>query len=173
MKNTLLLLAFIPLCVSSGTHTICYKPQAKIDTSQEKCLATMIYGESRGESMRGQVAVAFTALNRAGKNKLCNTVLKPKQYSIFNGNTALRAAALSSHLQPIQKNTIDKHSWALAVQVAKMVARREIIDPTKGATHYVAYKSLKRIPQWTREFVTVAKIDNHTFFKSNKVTKVS
>ena len=71
---------------------------------------------------------------------------------------------MSLHLEPKQKNIIDKASWQRAVKVANDVLGKKVVDPVNRSTHYVAYKSLTHIPQWTRSFKKVAVIDNHTFF---------
>lgn len=54
------------------------------------------------------------------------------------------------------------------MHVASLVIKRRVSDPTNGATHYVAYGSLKRIPKWARLFDTVATIENHTFLRRLK-----
>lgn len=175
----LLFLTLIPTSIEVVHTTMCARPELevlvtkivspKIDPAQEKCLAVTIFGEARGEPTQGQIAVAYTIINRAAKGKtLCKVALAPKQYSIFNDNPKLRKIAASLHLEPEQKNIIDQASWAQAVEVAQMVARKSVKDPTKGATHYVAYKSLTHIPTWTRKFKVSAKIGNHTFFVDNK-----
>jgi spore germination cell wall hydrolase CwlJ-like protein len=125
----------------------------------------MIYGEARGESEQGMVAVAYTAVNRAVKKRICQVVLAPKQYSIFNDNPALKAAATSLHIEPIQKNVIDTASWKTSMKIAKDVLKGKVKDPTGGSTHYVAYESLTRIPHWTTVYHKTVVIDNHTFFR--------
>jgi spore germination cell wall hydrolase CwlJ-like protein len=176
MRHTLLLLALLPTAVELGSHITCFRDQSiKIDLVQEKCLAVMIYGEARGEQQQGQVAVAYTAVNRAAKKTVCQVVLSPKQYSIFNNNPSLRIAAMSENLEPIQKNTIDQTSWENAVTVSQLVMRKLVVDPTKGSTHYVADKVMKlkgyRYPRWTKEYTQVTTIDNHRFFKENDKKK--
>lgn len=170
MKQLLILLAIVPTTMQVAQAPICFKPKQSItDSAQEKCLATMIYGEARGESERGQVAVAYTALNRAVKSTLCSVVLAPKQYSIFNNNPALRAAAMSPHLEPTQKGVIDKASWAKALTVARAVMRGHVSDPTNGATNYLAPVLMKKkkytYPKWSKQYRLVAKIDSHLFYK--------
>lgn len=136
---------------------------------EQKCLATMIYGEARGESERGQVAVAYTAVNRAVNKTVCKVVLAPKQYSIFNDNPVLRTAALSANIEPLQKNTIDEASWEQAVRVAGLVIRKKVADPTNGATHYIAEKLMRskgyRFPKWSRVYTLVAVFGDHKFYK--------
>lgn len=170
MKKLILLLALYPGTVEVGNHITCFRKFTPLpaEHAQVKCLATMIYGEARGESLTGKIAVAYTAVNRATKRSVCQVVLAKKQYSIFNDNPALRAAALSVRLEPMQSNSIDKRSWAQSMKVAHLVIKRQVSDPTYGATHYVAYQSLTHIPKWTKIFNTVVKIGNHTFFKERK-----
>jgi spore germination cell wall hydrolase CwlJ-like protein len=156
MKQIILLLALVPTVVDMGQKIMCLKPTApkpiaKVDPKQIKCLATAIYGEARSEQMLGQVAVAYTALNRAVKKTLCQVVLQPYQYSVFNNNPRLRSVAISPHLTPKLKNDIDKQGWEMAMSVAHQVAHRIIPDPTNGSTFY--------------QYKMVAKIDNHKFYK--------
>lgn len=148
-------------------------PPTAAELAQQKCLATMIYGEARGEKKTGQVAVAYSALNRLTSNKtLCDVVLAPKQYSIFNNNPELVAAAKNLHLPPARKNVIDQRSWEEAQKVAELVIKRRITDPTNGSTHYLAPKLMKskgyRYPKWSKEYTLVVVIDNHKFYKNEK-----
>jgi len=147
-------------------------PAVVAEMSELKCLATMIYGEARGESRTGMVAVAYSAVNRAVKKTVCDVVLAPKQYSIFNNNPALREVALTLHIAPRQKNSIDEKSWDEAMAVAKKVLTGKIKDPTNGATHYLAPDLMKikkyKYPRWSRQFELVAVIDNHKFYKDVK-----
>lgn len=169
MRYLLLTAALIPSLL--GTYnTNCKSYQySSVPADEVKCLATMVYGEARGETITGKVAVAYTAVNRAAKNTVCSVVLAPKQYSIFNGNPALRAAALSLHVEPEQKNVIDRRSWQESLDVARAVLSRIVPDPTGGATHYLADQLMRskgyRYPRWSRQYIQVAKIDRHRFFK--------
>jgi spore germination cell wall hydrolase CwlJ-like protein len=144
-------------------------PPTVEEQKQAKCLATMIYGEARGEAERGMVAVAYTALNRAANKTVCGVVLAPKQYSIFNGNPALRMAAMSLNMEPKQKNVIDNAGWKMAVKVAENVIMHKVPDPTNGSTHYLADKVMKmkgyKYPKWSKEYQMMAMIDNHKFYK--------
>lgn len=171
MRQLLLLLALVSTSVEVAQQVICKAPTVdpKIDIAQVKCLAVTIYGEARSESEKGQIAVAYTVLNRAVNKSLCQVALAPKQYSVFNNNPELRAAATSKHLQPKQRNVIDKNSWDQAVRVAHMVMQKTIKDPTNGATHYIADHVMKvkgyKYPKWSRQYNVVAVIENHRFFK--------
>ena len=141
----------------------------RVDPKEAKCLATTIYGEARGESVKGQIAVAYTAVNRATNRRICQVVLAPKQYSVFNDNPSLRKAAMSLKIVPRQKNIIDVISWKQATEIAEAILKKEIPDPTNGATHYFS-PSLMKIkgyiyPAWVKEYKLVAVIDRHKFYK--------
>lgn len=170
MKHILLTLIFIPSTVCDTVSLMCYR-DASVDilSKQEKCLATMVYGEARGEEEKGMIAVAYTAVNRAANKTVCGVILSPKQYSIFNDNPTLRAAAVSKHLEPYQHNVIDKASWDKALKVAKIVINKSIKDPTNGATHYLSPKLMKsmkyRYPKWSKQYKVAAVIGNHKFYK--------
>jgi spore germination cell wall hydrolase CwlJ-like protein len=144
-------------------------PPTIAEMEEQKCLATMVYGEARSEPLKGQIAVAFTAINRAKNKSVCDVVLKPKQYSIFNNNPALRMAAQSLVIEPVQKNSIDNASWQQATAVASAVLQAKVTDPTGGATHYLADKVMHlkgyHYPQWSKEYKLVMTIDNHKFYK--------
>jgi spore germination cell wall hydrolase CwlJ-like protein len=170
MRSLIAIALLIPAIIADGELKACYASyQPVYDLAAEKCLATMVYGEARGEAERGMVAVAYTAVNRAAKKTVCNVVLSPKQYSVFNDNPALRAAAMSLHLEPKQKNVIDKAGWDQAVKVAQDVMRKQVPDPTEGATHYLADKVMRAkgyvYPRWSKEYKMVVVIDNHKFYK--------
>lgn len=173
MRRLLLLLALIPTSVEVAQTAMCVKLPTIVtaDPAQEKCLAVTIYGEARSEPEQGQIAVAYTILNRAIKHRtLCDVALAPRQYSVFNNNPKLRAIAVSLHLIPEQKNIIDQKSWEQAVRVAQMVTRKYVEDPTNGATHYLAAKVMKskgyHYPKWSREYKMVREIENHKFYKA-------
>ena len=177
MRHILLALALIPTTIQQAGVWACFRDQpfeepVVAEPAQVKCLATMVYGEARGETAEGQVAVAYTAVNRAlnsPKSTVCKQVLKPMQYSAFNDNAALKAAATSLHLEPIQRNSIDKANWLQAVQVATMVLEKSIPDPTKGSVSYLAPKVMKlkgyRTPKWAKVFAHTVEIGNHKFYK--------
>ena len=176
MRRLLLTLALIPTVAEYnadllGSHIVFYDPviEVPINTAEAKCLATMVYGEARGESEQGMVAVAYTAVNRAVNKTVCGVVLAPKQYSIFNNNPTLRAAAMSPNIEPKQKNIIDKAGWEQAVKIAQSVMRKEVPDLTNGATHYLAPTVMKlkkyKYPKWSKQYQLMAVIDNHKFYK--------
>lgn len=62
----------------------------KVERAEVECLAKTIYFESRGESIQGQMAVAWVTLNRVTSKKfpstICGVVHQPYQYSWVKQN---------------------------------------------------------------------------------------
>jgi len=141
----------------------------KVDPKEAKCLATTIYGEARGESVKGMIAVGYTAVNRAVNARICDVVLAPKQYSIYNDNPALRAAAMSLKIAPKQNNAIDMISWKQATDLSIAILRKDIPDPTNGATHYLNPPLVKQMgyemPEWIQTFDRTVIIEQHHFYR--------
>lgn len=178
MRYLLLAAALVPTAVefadSTAEHSVYFQHSAvEIRTpavpSQSKCLATMIYGEARGESKLGKIAVAYSAVNRAKRRTVCQEVLRPMQYSIFNKDSFLRSVALDLNAEPRQRNEIDQDSWQQSLQVAKLVLSGAVGDPTGGATHYIADQVMASkgyvYPKWSKQYTQVAEIGGHRFFK--------
>ncbi len=168
-----------PYPISAGYPGLVNPPKtaSAAQKADIKCLAIMVYGEARGEKKLGQIAVAYSAVNRAkGTKSLCDVVLAPKQYSIFNDNPELRAAALSPTLPPARKEKLDKKSWDHAVMVAEEVVQKTVPDPIQGGTHYLAPKAMAafgyKYPKWSEQYTLVAVIDNHKFYKPYYPKKV-
>lgn len=174
MRQLILCAALIPVLAHAPQESACLLPPwpviAEIDPVEKKCLATMIYGEARGEPTQGQIAVAYTAMNRAHSKTVCDVVLAPYQYSVFNGNSKLKQVAISLDLEPNFRNDQDQHSWKLALEIAKKVLNRGVPDPTQGATHYLAPRLMAssgyRYPRWSRQYTLVVVIDNHRFYRA-------
>ena len=175
MRYITLPLVLFPIAIGIDTLNYCPRPaptpvlEVKVDPKELKCLATMIYGEARGEKEIGQVAVAWTARNRATDRRICQIVLAPYQYSAFNDNPRMRLAATNLKIVPPINNILDKGSWEQALKVATEVLKNEVPDPTNGATHYIApmvmHDMKYEYPDWTKKFKRVKTIYNHVFFR--------
>jgi spore germination cell wall hydrolase CwlJ-like protein len=128
----------------------------------EKCLADAIYFESRGEPVRGQVAVAQVILNRA--------------FSGFYPNDVCGVVYQNSHRKLACQFTFacdgipDKVNQPDAMERATRIAK-ETLDgihwlPEIGkATHYHAYWVR---PWWARTMTKLHKLGVHTFYRPRK-----
>jgi spore germination cell wall hydrolase CwlJ-like protein len=187
MRQIFLSLIAIPTIVHHGMPTNCkfapFPEKTSIpvqeipkEVKESKCLAVMVYGEARGEPHLGQIGVAYTAVNRAKKITVCEVVLSPYQYSVFNDNSALKIIALSPNLKPKYQNMFDEKAWQQAWKIAQDVLRRKVPDPTNGATHYLAPNLMAELgyemPEWSKEFDLVAIINNHNFYRKSKIKPI-
>lgn len=119
------------------------------------CLADNIYYEARGEPTVGQVMVALTTLNRADLNKfppsVCAVVYQSHQFSWTRDKELLARPK-------------DMKSWYKAASIAVMTYTGMVLDISKGATHYYAYKLVDK-PEWAMSMTKVKKVGGHYFFK--------
>ena len=122
-------------------------------------LARTIYGEARGESRDGQIAVGWVILNRyhtgrwfAGET-IAEVCQKPLQFSCWNKNDPnckKITTATEAVLRPY---------WELA----ERLVNDEFADITNGATHYHT-KNCR--PAWSKGKLPCAIIGNHVFYNN-------
>lgn len=112
------------------------------------CLTTMIYNETRGEPIKGKIAVAHVALNRIKKSKkdMCSVLHEPYQFE-------MRLPSKYARQSP---------AWEDAHIIASLVINGKTVDPTKGATHFHAHYVN---PSWNKIFTHTATIGGHKFYK--------
>ena len=134
--------------------------EAEVDT-----LARTLYGEARGEPVRGKEAVACVIINRMRKaqqhgrywwgNSIGEVCLKRWQFSCWNQNDPNRAKILSV----TRKDKV----FASCLRIARRAMRGGMKDPTEGATHYHHEAVL---PPWARGQVPLVQIGAHVFYKN-------
>jgi spore germination cell wall hydrolase CwlJ-like protein len=125
---------------------------------QVRCLAENIYHESRGESLKGQVAVAKVTLNRLDEgyaNTVCGVV---KQRSQAGCQFAWVCAGSDNPAG---------YLWGQAVGIAVVLIKEPdaIEDPTNGATHFRA-TYIKWQPGWRQVKNSANRIGNHIFYRT-------
>ncbi len=118
-----------------------------------RCLAGAIYNEARGESLKGQLAVAQVVLNRAASARwpsgLCEVVYQRNQFSYtFDGRP--------------DYPTTSNRNWQRAEAVAIIAATGNWEDITDNALFFHAtYVS----PTWQKRFERTRKIGQHIFYR--------
>lgn len=127
--------------------------------SQDVYLAKTIWGEARGEGLRGMQAVANVVMNRVNAASwygasIKDVVLKPQQFSCWNANDPNRAK--------IDKLSIEDLAASGALNVARQVISGQLKDITGGATNYHA-TSVN--PAWAEKMTKTVQIGNHVFYK--------
>ena len=132
-------------------------------------LARTLWGEARGESLAGQIAVAWTIRNRV--NMDLHNDGKPdwwgegyagvcqarRQFSCWNSND-LNFAYLSG------AKKIPFRELAQARIAADQVVDGKVPDPTGGATHYYA-TTMPKPPTWVKGAKQTLALGHHLFFK--------
>ncbi|UVL42511.1 cell wall hydrolase [Pseudomonas sp. B21-040] len=128
-------------------------------------LARTLWGEARGESLAGQIAVAWTIRNRVFDGKTSSwwgegyagVCQKPYQFSCWNKNDPNFAYLSGAKPIPLREFT-------QARIAADQVIDGKVPDPTGGATHYYAI-AMKTPPAWAAKAKQTLKLNGHVFFK--------
>src|SRR5262245_14022634 len=126
---------------------------------QEKCLAEGIYFESRGEPVRGQIAVAQVILNRAFSGHYPSSVC-----GVVYQNAHRHLACQFTFACDRRPDVIrDQNAWNRAMAVAQGMLDGKLWLPEVGkATHYHAYWVR---PGWVRTMQKLHRIGVHTFYR--------
>ena len=121
-----------------------------------QCLTTALYFEARGESIRGQAAVAEVILNRTElpsyPNSICGVV----------NQTGSGSCAFSYVCDGRSDAITDLGAWDRAKRVASAMLAGAPRLLTEGATHF--HTPAVR-PVWSRKFAHTATIGAHLFYR--------
>ncbi|WP_207460161.1 cell wall hydrolase [Azospirillum sp. SYSU D00513] len=128
-------------------------------------LARTLWGEARGEPVRGIEAVAAVVMNRVARaqrrggwwwgDSVVAVCRKPYQFSCWNVGDPNRAKLLAV--------TADDPVFAACLRVARRAVSGLLPDPTGGATHY---HRAGISPAWARGHGPSAEIGHHLFYNS-------
>lgn len=132
-------------------------PKAKGDANW-RCLAEALYFEARGETIKGQFAVAEVILNRVDSAAYPDTLCR-----VINQGTGRKFACQFTYTCDGMKEVIaEPRAWERVGKVARLMIDGAARDLTKGATHYHT-KSVR--PRWSRTFPRTATIGFHHFYR--------
>jgi len=125
----------------------------------EKCLANAVYFEARGESVRGQIAVAQVVMNRVFSpfypNDVCGVVYQ-------NSHRHL-ACQFTFACDGIPDIVTEPDAWERAKRIAHDMLDGKLWMPeVSKSTHYHAYWVH---PDWVNEMKKVYKLGVHTFYR--------
>ncbi len=126
---------------------------------QRRCLATAIYFEARGESSRGQLAVAQVVMNRVRSTLYPDTICGV----VFQGQLRRTGCQFSFTCDGRTDVPKDKNKWRMANELAKRVTDGESwLGDIGRATHYHA-NYVK--PRWRREMNRIKQVGRHIFYR--------
>ncbi|MFY9989844.1 MAG: cell wall hydrolase [Rhodoplanes sp.] len=125
----------------------------------EKCLADAIYFESRGEPVRGQIAVAQVVVNRVFSGYYPTTVCGV----VYQNAHRRLACQFTFACDGIPDKITEPDAWERAKTIARETLDGKYWLPDVGkATHYHAYWVR---PRWVRTMHKLDKIGVHTFYR--------
>jgi hypothetical protein len=132
-----------------------------------RCMATAIYFEARGESVRGQIAVAQVIMTRVRSDFYPNTICGVVFQGQWNRNSCQFSFACDGHTDAPKET----EQWATALDVAKQViSGKAHLSDIADATHYHA--TYVR-PDWARQIKRIKQIGIHIFYKAPFVQPVA
>jgi hypothetical protein len=129
----------------------------------DRCLTEAIYFESRGEPVRGQMAVAQVIVNRAFSGfyprDICGVV--------YQNSHMWRACQFTFTCDgSMRRGILDRPRWAIAERLAKeMLDGKTWLGEIGKATHYHAHWVS---PWWTRTMTRIHTIGVHTFYRPRR-----
>jgi spore germination cell wall hydrolase CwlJ-like protein len=134
------------------------------NTTNKELLALCIYGEARGESTAGKIAVGSVILERAKRNgwfgkTLKEVVLKPYQFSCFlenDPNYPKLAKIAENFMEAMTTNQVLNDCYGIA---DGLLSGR--IQPNVIATHY---ETIETHAWWDKSMKLVTIIGGHKFF---------
>lgn len=149
------------------------RPLNVVDPLQLECLAKNIYYEARGESVKGQIAVARVVMNRVRHHSFGNTPCKViNQTNLITVNDAdtgeekkIKVCQFSwvcEPIAPLNKNSaVYQNALRIAREVLKYDAHADLLP-----RNTLFFHSVNVNPNWG--YKRVAVIGNHIFYAKGK-----
>jgi len=123
----------------------------EVPDDETNCLATAVYFESKGEPLRGQLAVAQVIINRTKSGRfpatLCGVVKQRGQFSFVRGG----------RLPTVPHGSAD---WRKAVAIS-YIATHDLGE--KAAPRALFFHAKRVSPGW--KMTRVAAVGNHVFYR--------
>lgn len=123
-----------------------------------RCLTEALYFEARGETVKGQFAVAEVILNRVDSNTFPNSVCR-----VIHQGTGKRYQCQFTYTCDGYPDAINEpQAWIRVGKVARIMLDGAQHGLTAGATHY---HTTAVSPRWVRKFLLTASIGVHRFYR--------
>ena len=137
-------------------RTVPAEPQ--IDRRQQDCLSQAVYYEARGETQRGQIAVAEVIMNRVRSGHYPNSVCGV----VYQGSHRSTGCQFTFTCDGSLNHRPRGRAWDRAQRVATAVLSGYTRPITQGATHY---HTMAVNPVWNSGLVETTKIESHVFYR--------
>ena len=130
------------------------------------CLAEALYFEARGETVKGQFAVAEVIMNRVKSEKFPNSLC-----GVIRQGTGRKYQCQFTYTCDGHKEVIaEKQAHMRVSKIARAVIDGASSDLVDGATYY---HTTAVSPRWSKIFKRTAKIGVHLFYRPNYRTASS
>lgn len=130
------------------------------------CLAEALYFEARGETVKGQFAVAEVIRNRVKSERFPNTICGVIRQGTGRKYQCQFTYTCDGHDEVIA----ERRAFERVAKVARAVLDGAAGNLTGGATHY--HTTAVR-PSWSRVYTETARIGVHVFYRHNYRTASS
>ncbi|MCA0869754.1 cell wall hydrolase [Seohaeicola saemankumensis] len=125
-----------------------------------KCLSEALYFEARGETVKGQFAVAEVIVNRAKSSRFPDTIC-----GVIRQGTGKKYQCQFTYTCDGRKEVIaEPRAYERVAKVARAILDGTSGDLTNGATYY---HTVAVSPRWARKFTQTARIGVHLFYRPN------
>ena len=122
------------------------------------CLSEALYFEARGETVKGQFAVAEVILNRVASDRFPDSVC-----GVINQGTGKKYQCQFTYTCDGRKEVIhEERAFDRVSKVARLAIDGQVPTLTEGATHYHT-TSVK--PRWSGVYTRTAHIGTHIFYR--------
>jgi spore germination cell wall hydrolase CwlJ-like protein len=122
------------------------------------CLSEALYFEARGETVKGQFAVAEVIMNRVKSGRFPDTLC-----GVIHQGTGQRYQCQFTYTCDGRAEVIsEKEAFERVSKVARMTIDGRVPELTNGATHY--HTTAVR-PGWARVYTRTARIGDHLFYR--------
>lgn len=127
--------------------------------AQWECLAEALYFEARGETVKGQFAVAEVIMNRVQSARFPNSVC-----GVINQGTGKKYQCQFTYTcDGIPERIHEPRAWDRVGKIARAILDgRAPMNLTDGATHY--HTTAVR-PRWSRTYTKTTAIGVHLFYR--------
>lgn len=130
------------------------------------CLAEALYFEARGETVKGQFAVAEVIMNRVKSAQFPNSLC-----SVINQGTGRKYQCQFTYTCDGREEVIrEQAAYSRVSKVAKLVIDGAAPGLTEGATYY--HTTAVR-PRWSRSFTKTTRIGVHLFYRDDRYRTAS
>jgi len=129
-----------------------------VNPREHNCLSQAIYYEARGESQRGQVAVAEVVMNRVRSPAYPNTICEV----VYQGSTRVTGCQFTFTCDGSLRDRPRGRGWDRAQRTATAMMLGYHRPITQNATHYHTHAVN---PVWNSGLVETTNIDSHVFYR--------